>query len=108
MQFVSPGSGGQILDFTGFHGQTRIGAFGGNANGGAPTPPGPPSNPNVNRNRRTPAISPTEPTNDTSGDEVASGDTSGAARQVTRGGALSAEQVNILRTWIVQDQAIEK
>ncbi|MBC7880745.1 MAG: Ig-like domain-containing protein [Anaerolineae bacterium] len=108
MQFVSPGSGGQILDFTGFHGQTRIGAFGGFANAGAPAPPGPPSDPNVSRGRRTPVITPTEPTNDTSGDEVASGDTTAAARQVTRGGALSAEQVNILRTWIVQDQAIEK
>jgi hypothetical protein len=109
MQFVSPGSGGQILDFTGIHGQTRIGAFGGNANGGAPTPPGPPSNPNVNRNRRTP-ITPTEPTNETSGDEVASGDTGAPAggTKYTRGGALSAEQVSILRTWIVQDQAIEK
>jgi hypothetical protein len=109
MQFVSPGSGGQILDFTGLHGQTRIGAFGGFANGGAPAPPGPPSDPNVSRNRRTPVLVPTEPTNATSGDEVASSDTSAAtARQVTRGGALSADQVNILRTWIVQDQAIEK
>lgn len=109
MQFVSPGSGGQILEFTGLHGQTRIGAFGGFANAGAPAPPGPPSDPNVSRNRRTPVLVPTEPTNTTSGDEAASsGDTSAAARQVTRGGALSAEQVSILRTWIVQDLAIEK
>lgn len=107
MQFVSPGSGGQILDFTGIHGQTRIGAFGGNANPGAPTPPGPPSNPNVSRARRTP-ITPTEPTNETAGDEVASGDTAAGRTQFTRGGALSADQVAILRTWIVQDQAIEK
>jgi hypothetical protein len=152
LAYVSPGQGGQILSYTGFHGQQRTGAFGSTAGltqlpggqtaipggqgfvtggsppGYAPTVPNPngsgfynPSfnNPStgvgatsgfVSRRRGAPVVptatEPSEPTGD-DGTVVAQEGDGGPARY-TRGGALNDQQIAVLRTWIIQDQAAEK
>lgn len=122
MQYVIPGQGGQVLSYTGFHGQT------GRASGATqigigiePSTPKPPPEYNVPAppnqipagstsvipRRRAPLVA-TEPAPEVSEDGSADGTATASIPAYTRGGALTQSQAEVLRTWIIQDQAIEK
>ncbi|MBC8120285.1 MAG: hypothetical protein H7Y22_00440 [Gemmatimonadaceae bacterium] len=121
MQYVVPGQGGQVLSYTGFHGQ--VGRTSGATQIGigieqpapttlpgynVPAPPNqiPSGSTSIIPRRRAPLVA-TEPAPDAS-EDGSTNETTASAPAYTRGGALTQSQAEVLRTWIIQDQAIEK
>lgn len=122
MQYVLPGQGGQILSYTGFHGQagrvsgaTQVGIgieptaptnLPGYNNVPAPPNQIPAGSTSIIPRRRAPLVA-TEPSPNLNEDGSVD-ETTASTPAYTRGGALTQSQAETLRTWIIQDKAVEK